>query len=579
MFKQEYHTKRWTITLLVLLSLAITGCKAQGTSSSSANTQTVTLKRGTLTAVVGATGVVRSNQYTLVNWQTSGKVEKVPVKLGQMVQTDEVLASLDPTSLAQNIIQAKVDLINAQTALDDLLKPQPLKVAQAEADLKDAQTTLDNMIHPSALTIAQAETNLKNMQTALENLMNPDPVAVTRAEQAVLDAQDAVDDAQAQVDRLGYPRGTNAQINNARATYVLAKSEVDRLQNVYEQTDGSPDNDPAKARALSDLDAAKVKRDRALANLNWYEADWSEKDILEKNAALASAQATLADAQETLNKLKNPTNEDVELARARITDAQDALDTLIYPTQTDIELAQQRVADAQETLDRAKNGPTKDDLVVAETRITVAQATINQAQLVAPFAGTVTDIQVMPGDMVSQGQVAFRIDDLSTLYVELQVSEIDVYLIQVGQPVSVTFDAIPHAQYSGKVTDIGLVGIASSGAVIFPVTVQVMNADSAVKTGMTGVANIIIAQVVNVLQVPNRAVQTKDGTKVVYVWHKSEDKYYEIPVQVGLSSDTMTEINSTELNVGDEILITTPSSSLRIGRMFGGGGGGGGGQP
>jgi HlyD family secretion protein len=575
MFKHKFHFKWWMITLPVLFSLMIAGCGVRRNSSSSATTQTVILQRGTLTAVVGATGTVRSNQYASVNWQTSGKVEKVLVKPGQKVQADEVLASLDPTSLAQNIIQAKVDLINAQTALDDLLKPQPLKIAQAETALEDAQSAFDNLLHPSALAIAQAETNLKNVQTDLDNLLNPDPLAITQAEQAVLDAQNAVDDAQAKVDRLAYPRGTDAQINNARATYVLAQSEVDRLQEVYEKTDGSPDNDPAKARALSDLDAAKVKRDRALANLNWYQAAWSEKDILEKNTTLASAQATLADAQETLKKLKNPIAEDIELARARITDAQDALDTLQNPTQTDIELAQQRVADAHDSLDKAKNGPTSDDLVVAETRITVAQATINQTQLTAPFAGTVTDIQVMPGDMVSQGQVAFRIDDLSNLYVELQVSEIDVYQIQVGQPVSVTFDAIPNAQYAGKVTDIGLVGTSISGAVNFPVTVQVMNTDRAVKTGMTGVANIIIAQVENVLQVPNRAVQTKDGTKVVYVWHQSEDKYYEIPVQVGLSSDTMTEISSVELNVGDEILITTPSSSLRIGRMFGGGGGGG----
>jgi HlyD family secretion protein len=177
--------------------------------------------------------------------------------------------------------------------------------------------------------------------------------------------------------------------------------------------------------------------------------------------------------------------------------------------------------------------------------------------------------------MVAQGKNAFRIDDLSSLYVELQVSEIDMYQIQSGQPVSVTFDAIPEKVYAGKVTDIGLVGTSVAGVVTFPVTVQLTSADNAVKTGMTAVANIIIAKAENVLQVPNRAVQIKDGVKVVYVWHPSENTYYEVPVQVGLSSDTMTEISSDALKVGDEILVTTPTSSLRIGRMFGGGGGGG----
>jgi HlyD family secretion protein len=575
MLKHGHILKWFIIFLLTLSAISLAGCGVRGNSSNSSTSQTVSLQRGNLTAVVGAIGTVRSNQYAAVNWQTSGKVEKVLVKLGQTVQADEVLASLDPTTLAQNIIQAKVDLINAQTALDDLRKPQPFKVAQAETALADAQSALDNLISPSALAIAQAETNLKNAQTALDDLLNPDPLAVTKAEQAVLDAQENVDDAQAQVDRLGYPRGTDAEVNAAQATYVLAQAEVDRLQKVYDKTGGDPNEDPVKARALSDLDTAKVKRDRALVNLNWYKAPWSEEDKLDKNTALAVAQATLENAQETLDALKNPTSEDIELAKARIIDAQEAINTLKNPSKTDIELAQQRVVDAQDALDEVKNGPSDDDLTIAGTRITVAQATLNQTQLTAPFAGTITDIQVMPGDMVSQGKVAFRIDDLTKLFIELQVSEIDVYRIQAGQPVSVTFDAIPEKIYTGIVTDIGMVGTASSGTVNFSVMAQLTNADSAVKTGMTAVANVIISQVENVLQVPNRAVQTKEGQKIVYVWHPSEDKYYEVAVQVGVSSDTMTEISSEELNIGDEILVTIPTTLKGMGRMFGGGGSGG----
>lgn len=575
MLKIKVHYKWLVIITFVFVTLITTGCGGRQNDDIMSSTQTVSLQRGSLTAMVGATGTVRSNQSALVNWQTSGKVEKVLVTLGQTVQADEVLASLDPTSLAQNLIQAKADLINAQSGLDEIRKPQPLKIAQAETALAEVQSALDTLLHPSQLVIAQAETNLKNAQTALDNLLNPDPLTITQAEQLVLDTQNAVDDAQAKVDRLQYPRGTDAQINAARATYVLAQSEVDRLQKVYEQTKGSPDKDPVKARALSDLDAAKVKRDRALANLNWYEAVWSAEDILERNADLALAQARLADAQKTLETLKNPTPQDIELAKAHIVDAQEAVNTPKNPTSTDIELAKQRVVDAQETLDKAKNGPTSDDLVVAETRIVVAQATLNQTQLIAPFAGTITDIQVMPGDMVSQGRMGFRIDDLSTLFVDLQVSEIDVFYIQVGQQVNITFDAIPDKEYAGKVIDISLVGSSISGVVNFPVTVQLTNVDNVVKTGMTAVANIIISQVDDVLLVPNRAIQIKDGKKIIYVWDQNEKKYLEVPVLVGLSSDTMTEISSEELNVGDEILVTIPTSLQGAGSMFGGSSSGG----
>lgn len=580
MAKFQYNHRLILLAITILTAIAITGCGIRRNSSNLTSTETVLLQRGTLTAVVGATGTLRSNQGATILWQTSGKVDKVLVKLGEKVQAGEVLATLDPASLAQNIIQAKVDLINAQNALADLQKPQPLKIAQAQKALTDAQTALDDLLQPTALAIAQAKTNLDNAQTALDNLLNPDALAIQQAEQAVIDDQKAVDDAQTHVDGLKYPRGSNDQIKAANAAYVLAQSEVDRLQTVYDKTPGDPDVDAAKAQALSALETAKTKRDRALANLNWLSAPWSAQDTQDKTTALALAKARLADAQKTLDTLKNPTTQDIELAKARVKDAQDVLNQLNNPTPTDIDLAQQRVVDAQDTLNTAKNGPTHDDLTIAETRITVAQATINQAQITAPFSGTITDVEVMPGDIVSPGIVAFRIDDLSTLYVELQVSEIDVYQIQVGQPVSVTFDGIPNSGYAGQVSDIGLVGTSVSGVVNFPVTVKLTKVDNAVKTGMTAVANVTVAQVDNVLEVPNRAVQTISGGKYVYVWRENQKNYVAVQVNVGLSSDTMTEISSNELNVGDKILVTVPTSFQGAGRIFGGGGGGGGGgQP
>ena len=418
MFRSKYM-KKWPIIIIAVITIVgLTSCSARRNTGDSSSTETYNLRRGNLTAMVGATGTVRSNQNAIIAWQTSGKVDKVPVKLGQKIQTGDILAVLDPTSLAQNIIQAKADLINAQNALDDLKKPQPLAVAQAEKTLVDAQTFLNDLLNPSPLAIAQAETNLKSAQTALDDLMQPDPLAITQAEQAVLDAQNALDDAQTAVDRLKYPRGSDEQVKAAQAAYVLAQSEVDRLQKAYEQIRGDPTEDPVKAQALSVLETSKAKRDRALANFNWLKEPWSASDIQEKNSALALAQARLNDAQKTLDDLKNPTSDAIKLAKAHVSDAQDALDALKNPTSTDIDLAKQRVADAQDTLDTAKNGPTSDEITIAETRITVAQATLNQAQLVAPFDGTVTEIQVLPGDMVNPGQAAFRIDDLAFSRIE-----------------------------------------------------------------------------------------------------------------------------------------------------------------
>lgn len=530
MFKNKPVLK-WTLLGALLIALAIAvlvGCSrlpgaAGSNSSATANMQTVALLRGPLASTVGATGTVRSNQSATIPWQTSGKVGQVMVKMGEKVEADQALASLDPNTISQSIIQAQTDLINAQQALDDLYKPQPLQIAQAETNLSDAQTALDNLLHPTEL-------------------------ALTQAQQAVVNAQGAVDDAQKAVNALYNGRGDKQSIEQARAAYLLAQDKVDQLQDIYDRVHGDPTTDASKALALSNLYAAEKERDHALAALNWYLGSPSESEITDKESALALAQAQLADAQDTYNKLQNPTDVDIQLAQARVNDA-------------------------QETLDKLKNGPTEQDITIAQNRITLAQASLNQANLIAPFTGTITAVNVMPGDMVSPGGVAFRIDDLSKLFVDLQVSEIDMPSIQMGQAVSITFDALPEKEYSGQVTGLGLVGSLDQGAVYFPVTVQMTSVDEAVKSGMTAVANIVISQVENVLQVPNRAIQSSDGEHFVYVMG-ADGTPQKVVVKVGLTSDTMSEVTSDQLKEGDQILVNVPAqNSGGPSMLFGGGGG------
>jgi HlyD family secretion protein len=501
-----------------------------GLSAELAAMQTVELTRGPLTVVIGATGTVRSNQQTLINWQTSGKVGEVLVTLGQLVQADETLASLDPNTISPSIIQARADLINAEANLEELQKPQPLKIAQAETALEQAQEDLDTLLNPSESDLAQAEL-------------------------AIVTARDAVTDAQKAVDKLARPRYSTELIEQARASYLIAQSEVDRLQSVYENTPGDPNVDAGKALALSNLAAAETKRDRALATVNWYLGSPTDEEIIEKNTQLLVAQGQLSDAIEKLEKLKNPKPTDIELAKAKVNDAQEALD-------------------------QAKAGPTADDLAVAQTRITLAQANLEQAALTAPFGGTITQISVMQGDMVNAGKTAFRLDDLSRLFVDLDVSEIDIAQIQVGQAVQVTFDAIPDKAYAGVVSSIGLVGTVAQSVVYFPVTVQLTDADAAVKPGMTAVANVIISEVDDVLQLPNRAIQSKDGERFVYVLRNNAAE--RVVIKVGMSSDTASQVLSDELQEGNVIFLGTPSTdnSPSFGPGSGNGGGPfGGGQP
>jgi len=510
----------WIIGIVLVLLVAggvaykVVASKQSATTS---NVQTATVTRGTVVITISGSGTMRSNQNSDVNWQTSGKVGSVSVNIGQQVQAGAELAALDPNSLPTSIIQAQSDLIDAQTALDDLKKPQTFKIAQAQAALDAAKTALDD-------------------------LLNPSQTAVQQAQKAVLDAQTTVDTAQKYVDGLKYGRASADSLAAAQASYVIAEGEVGRMEQVYSQTGGDPTKDPMKAMALSNLEAAKTKRDRALATLNWLEGKRTQAEIDQKNNDLALAKAQLADAQTALQKLTNPTAEDIALAQATVDDAQQTLDTL-------------------------KAGPTANDLTVAQTRVTLAQAALAQVKLTAPFTGTITDIQVMTGDMVSSGKKAFRIDDLSKLYVDLQVSEVDISQIKIGQAATLTFDAISDKEYHGKVTKVGLVGTVSQGVVNYPVTVQITDSDSSVLPSMTAAVSIVVAQHDNVLVVPNQAIHNAGNQRTVAVMF--EGQQIQVSVTVGLAGDTTTEVTGDSLKEGDEVVINT-SSSTRTNNNLGG---------
>ena len=76
------------------------------------------------------------------------------------------------------------------------------------------------------------------------------------------------------------------------------------------------------------------------------------------------------------------------------------------------------------------------------------------AYLIAPFDGTITQANPAAGDQVSAGTAGFRIDDLSHLLVDVQVSEVDINNVALGQPVTITFDAVQEKSYTGVVTSV-----------------------------------------------------------------------------------------------------------------------------
>ncbi len=469
--------KRAIIIIVIIALVGVGGYfgfqRFQRTRVGAASTfQTVQVTRGDLTASVGATGTVRTNQSSVLNWQLSGNVGKVNVQIGDQVKAGQQLASLDENTLPQSVIMARSDLVTAQRNLNDL--------------------------------------------------MNSD-VARTKAYQALVQAQKELDDAKTARESKNYARALPATINEARANLVIANDQVKKATELYDKVDNRAQDDPVRAEAFAQLSKAQKNYDTQLANLNWL--------------------------------LGRPDNEEVSLADARVAVAQASFD------------------DAQREWDRLKNGPDPKDVEAAKAKIAAIQSTLDQVALEAPFAGTITEADAKTGDQVAPGMQAFRLDDLSRLLVDVQITEVDINRIRVGEPVSLSFDAIPNKEYSGKVTEVARVGTAVQGVVNFTVTVELENPDSEVKPGMTAAVNIITDLVQDALLVPNRAVRLKNNQRVVYVLSNGVPK--EVQIELGLNSDLYSQVVGGDLKAGDALILNPPTQlgppNGRPGGGFGGG--------
>ncbi|MBW8012625.1 MAG: efflux RND transporter periplasmic adaptor subunit [Chloroflexi bacterium] len=402
------------------------------------------------------------------------------------------------------------------------------EVTVSVGDDVTAEDALANLVHSSLpQNVILAEADLVTAEKALEDLYEAhSEIYIVQAEQQITEAEKTVQTAERLVYNLSAP-GPQTSIDQAQAHVVLALNKLERAQDNYDPYANKPENNLVRASLLSQLAQARNDYDAAVRLYNALTGTASELDM-------AIAQA------------------DLELVRAQL-------------------------AEALDELARLEAGPTEEDINAAQIHIAAVEATLSFDHIEAPFDGTVTQINHKTGDLVSPSEVAFRLDDLSRLLVDLQVSEIDINRIEVGQTVSLIFDAILETEYEGKVIEVGLVGSNDQGVVNFNVTVELLNADEALKPGMTAAVNIVVNELEEALLVPNRAVRVLDGHRVVYVL-QATGRLETVIITLGFSTDTHSEVLETELQVGDLIVLNPPTDFFSEPGSGGGGGFFGGGR-
>ena len=196
----------------------------------------------------------------------------------------------------------------------------------------------------------------------------------------------------------------------------------------------------------------------------------------------------------------------------------------------------------------------------AEISMQNLQDAMNNYTITAPISGTIIEKDAKVGDAVKAGDTLCIVYDLSYLEMSINVDELQISSISVGQQVQITADAVPDKTYVGTVTRVSMKGASNGGTTTYPVTIRIDDTDG-LRPGMNANAEIVVAEAKNALVVPNAAVVrgsyvlvTKDSPSAANADTTMEapEGFVYVPVKTGVSDDDYTQIVSG-IQEGDTI--------------------------
>lgn len=266
--------------------------------------------------------------------------------------------------------------------------------------------------------------------------------------------------------------------------------------------------------------------------------------------AVASAKAALASAKLTydqdaqLFKQGYVSQSQLEQARAQYVQAQSQYNTAV---------ANQGSTGIQSSNAAAAQAAVKS----AQAQANVLKTEIGQTALYAPFDGVVTARLMDPGAMASPGNPVLKVSKVNTVWVNVNVPDVDLAYVHSGTAVQFTASQLGSRPFTGTIATVN--AVPTQGTLSYQARIRQPNPDAALRGGMLVSVTIEKGRHNNAIVVPRQAVaQTDQGSNVFVVG--ADHKAKEVPVQVGLQTDTLSEVRSPEIKPGTLVITTRPDA-------------------
>lgn len=491
-------------------------------------------KKSDISQEVSVSGNVTEGKEVGLNFANAGKLKKNYVQVGDEVQEGQKLAELDSSQIAIQLQASNAQMRTAQLNLDKLIAG-----ARSE-DISLYQTALQNSkeSYQSAQqkyndTSALADATLSNLyKSSLNGLAEVN----TKIYNALIFLQ------------------SNLYASDSRDVETI-RAETEKIRTAYQEGKDSlvqaqAGSDPAKI----DIAIEKIRSALEICRNSFVLA----KELWEGRSSASVSQKSSLDTHQTY----------INSALASVSSAQDAISLAKANNQSNINTAsaavvsaQGQVNVAQGNLDKLLAAPRQEDIELAQSQVDQARSQVSLLEkqmkdsvLKAPAAGKISQVNKEEGEMVSSlsGQDFIVLMPKKSFQVDVNIPEVDIGKIGIGNLCKIDLDAFPEEEFSGKVIKVDPGQTVISGVIYYKTTVSLESEDPKVKQGMTANVVIVTASRIGVLNVPQRAIIEKDGKKTVRV--VNGNKFNEVEVKTGLKGVSGEVEIISGLNEGDKVV-------------------------
>lgn len=449
--------------------------------------------------------------------QASEEAVQVLVEKGDKVKAGQVIARLDTTNIDYNIRLQEATLKTTK-------KSNQYNISDAKRGYENYKETID-----------------KGLNSSLESAR----MQMETAEKGVNDAQKEYDKAKASIEDGSYEsiQSVYLQREQAYRAYDLAKDAAYDARSYYydarkayndaqDAADAAAADDPAKASLESMAASLKTAMQSAEAQMNSAER------------SVDSAKGSYDDACKTFDNAKNNILDKLE---DTIENAQISYDN----TKKSFDVIQLQVNQQLEgfkaTLEKTK---ALSDVSAAEIQLASLKSTRKDYVITAPISGTVTDLLIEKGDMVTMGMPIATIANLDTMQVSIKVDEYAIKNVSVGSPVKIYIDAL-EKDYEGTLIEVDRTATVEGGVSYFNAKVS-FTPDEAVKSGMSVEVKLTRVDEKDVVSLSQNSLQYHDDN-TAYIYVKDENgKMVEKTLELGASDGIYVQITEG-LSEGDKI--------------------------